>query len=90
MLMKISSKNQIVIPKAVLQRAGLGENHVYFDVEYEEGRIVLKPMRVEEQIAPEALARFEAKELKRERGDRAYASMDSLIRDLHRRHPKKR
>ena len=90
MLMKISSKNQIVIPKAVLERAGLGKDDVYFDVDYKEGRIMLTPMEVEEKISPEALARFEAKMAKREPGDRVYKSMDAFIEDLHRRHPRKR
>ena len=89
MLVKRSSKNQIVIPKAVLERAGLDKGDVYFDVDYREGEIVLKPMEVEEKISPEALARFEAKMLKREPGDRVYKSMDVLIKDLHQRHSRK-
>ena len=89
MLMKISSKNQIVIPKAVLERAGLGKDDVYFDVEYEKGCIRLKPMQVEEKIAPEVLARFEAKMMKREPGDRVYKSMDEALRDL-KKHTKRR
>ena len=37
-----------------------------------------------EQIAPEAIARFKTKVLKGQAGDRAYGSMDALIKDLKR------
>jgi hypothetical protein len=43
MLAKLTSKNQVTIPKKVLSRL---PNVDYFDVEYREGLIVLKPVRV--------------------------------------------
>ena len=86
MLVKRSTKNQISIPKAVLDRAGLDENDVYFDVEYESGRIVLIPMHVEEKISKEALERFEAKSLIKESGDKVYGSMDAAVKGLNRKH----
>jgi bifunctional DNA-binding transcriptional regulator/antitoxin component of YhaV-PrlF toxin-antitoxin module len=43
MLAKLTSKNQITIPKKVLSELGEVE---YFDVEYREGVVVLKPVRV--------------------------------------------
>ena len=85
MLVKRSSKNQIALPKSVLERAGIGENDLYFDVEYENGRIVLTPMQLEEKIPPEVLARFEERTLKREPGDKSYSSMDEAVRGLRRR-----
>ena len=86
MLVKRSSKNQISIPKAVLDRAGLDENDVYFDVGYENGRIILVPMHVEEKISKEAVERFETMALKQESGDRVYSSMDDAIKGLNRKH----
>ncbi len=85
MLVKRSSKNQIAIPKAILKRAGLGPNDRYFDVVYSAGRIILRPMELEEKIPPEALARFRAKVIKGQPGDRAFHSMEGLIKDLKRR-----
>ncbi len=85
MLVKKSIKNQIVIPKAVLERAGLAATDVYFDIEYEAGRIILKPMQVEEKIPVEVLDQFEARTLKREPGDKTYASTPELIKDLPRK-----
>jgi hypothetical protein len=84
MLVKRSSKNQVAIPKAILERAGLGPRDTYFDVAYRHGAIVLQPVEIEEKIAPEALARFEARALRRKPGDREYPSMEALITDLHR------
>ena len=84
MLVKRSRKNQISIPKAILDRAGLGPEDLYFDVEYSNGQIALTPMQLEEKIPRETLARFEARTLKREPGDRTHRSMDELIRNLHR------
>jgi len=90
MLVKRSRKNQVALPKAVLDRAGLGPEDVYFSVVYKGGAIILRPVEIEEKIPPEALARFEADALKRKPGDRVYGSMDELIKDLHRpRRPKK-
>jgi bifunctional DNA-binding transcriptional regulator/antitoxin component of YhaV-PrlF toxin-antitoxin module len=42
MLAKLTSKNQITIPKEILSRL---EKVAYFDVEYKEGAIILKPVR---------------------------------------------
>jgi bifunctional DNA-binding transcriptional regulator/antitoxin component of YhaV-PrlF toxin-antitoxin module len=84
MLVKRSRKNQVAIPKAILERAGLSEEDQYFDMMYHAGRIILTPVQLEEKIPPEALARFEAKALKREPGDRVYQSTAELIEDLHR------
>lgn len=83
MLVKRSVKNQVAIPKALLERAGLGPEDVYFDMEYEGGRIILKPMQVEEKLPPEALARFKKRALKRGPGDRVYRSMEEAIEGLH-------
>ena len=83
-LVKRSRKNQVALPKAILEQAGLGPEDVYFRIGYQHGAIILRPVDIEEKIPPEAIARFEAKALKRERGDRVFTSMEDLIRDLHR------
>lgn len=44
MLAKITSKNQLTLPKAVVQQIGKTE---YFDVSLENGRIVLTPVHVQ-------------------------------------------
>jgi hypothetical protein len=43
MLAKMTSKNQITLPKAVVTRVAAAD---YFDVEVVEGRIVLTPVRI--------------------------------------------
>ena len=43
MLAKLTSKNQLTLPKAVLSAIGKVE---YFDVTEDDGRIVLTPLRV--------------------------------------------
>ncbi len=40
---KLTSKNQITIPKSVMAKL---PNVRYFDVDYADGRILLKPLRV--------------------------------------------
>lgn len=84
MLVKRSRKNQVAIPKALLERAGLGPEDVYFSIAYKAGAIILRPVEIEEKISPEALARFRAKVLKGQPGDRAFPSMAALIKDLKR------
>lgn len=44
MLAKLTSKNQITLPKAIVQQV---EQTQYFEVRIENGRIVLTPMRVQ-------------------------------------------
>ena len=45
MLSKLTSKNQITIPKKVLSELG---DVKYFDVDYRDGLVVLKPVKVYE------------------------------------------
>lgn len=44
MLAKLTSKNQLTLPKAVVQAVGSAE---YFDVEVREGQVVLTPVRIQ-------------------------------------------
>jgi hypothetical protein len=44
MLAKITSKNQLTLPKAVVAAVGATE---YFDVEVRQGQIVLTPVRIQ-------------------------------------------
>ena len=48
MLAKMTSKNQITLPKAVVSKLALTD---YFDVEVEGGRIVLTPVRIQKADA---------------------------------------
>jgi translation initiation factor IF-1 len=44
MLAKITSKNQLTLPKSITQAVGAAE---YFDVEARDGQIVLTPVRIQ-------------------------------------------
>ena len=44
MLAKLTSKNQLTLPKAAVQAVGAAE---YFDVAVREGQIVLTPVRIQ-------------------------------------------
>ena len=44
MLAKMTSKNQLTLPKSVTQAVGAGE---YFDVETRAGQIILTPVRIQ-------------------------------------------
>jgi bifunctional DNA-binding transcriptional regulator/antitoxin component of YhaV-PrlF toxin-antitoxin module len=46
MLAKLTSKNQLTLPKRVLEAVGTSAPPVYFEVAVEDGRIVLTPARV--------------------------------------------
>lgn len=48
MLAKLTSKNQLTLPKAVISRIGPVE---YFEVSSEDGRIVLTPVRLQQAAA---------------------------------------
>lgn len=46
MLAKLTAKNQLTLPKRALDSLGLGPSPGYFEVEVEDGRIILTPARV--------------------------------------------
>jgi bifunctional DNA-binding transcriptional regulator/antitoxin component of YhaV-PrlF toxin-antitoxin module len=54
MLAKITSKNQITIPKAIMEHLPAAE---YFDLELKEGVIIMQPV----QVAPIGLEAIRAK-----------------------------
>ncbi len=69
MLTKLTRGNQITIPKPIIEKAHLKSGNDYLDVEYREGVIYLKPVEVEERIAPEVFEKFQKQALKKERDD---------------------
>jgi len=69
MLTKLTRGNQITIPKPIIEKAHLKSGNDYLDVEYREGVIYLKPVEVEERIAPEVFEKFQKQVSKKERDD---------------------
>ncbi len=69
MLTKLTRGNQITIPRPIIKKAHLKSGVDYLQVEYCDGIIHLKPIEVEERIAPETLEKFQKQILKRERED---------------------
>lgn len=51
MLAKLTSKNQLTLPKSVVQALGVAE---YFDVEVRDGQLVLTPVRIQRADAVRA------------------------------------
>ncbi|MGZ5052536.1 MAG: hypothetical protein ACXWAS_15920 [Methylobacter sp.] len=51
MLAKLTSKNQLTLPKSAVQSVGQAE---YFDVTVEAGRIILTPVRIQQADAVRA------------------------------------
>ena len=69
MLTKLTRGNQITIPKPIVEKAHLKPGSDYLEVEYRAGIIYLKPIEVEERIAPEIFEKFQKQMLKKEMGD---------------------
>jgi len=69
MLTKLTRGNQITIPKPIIEKAHLKAGSDYLEVEYRGGLIYLKPVEVEERIAPEIFEKFQKQALRKERGD---------------------
>jgi bifunctional DNA-binding transcriptional regulator/antitoxin component of YhaV-PrlF toxin-antitoxin module len=85
MIVRRSGRNQVAIPKKLIQQAGLGERDVFFDIEYAGGYFILRPVEFEEKIPREVLERFKAKALKQGVGDQSFSSMEELIEELDRK-----
>ena len=69
MLTKLTRGNQITIPRPIIEKAHLKSGVDYLQVEYIGGVIYLKPVEVEERIAPEIFEKFQKQVLKKEKGD---------------------
>ena len=69
MLTKRTRGNQITIPKEIVMKARLKETDEYFDIVYEHGVIIIKPVEIEDRIPPEAYEKLIRRGLKREPGD---------------------
>lgn len=69
MLAKLTRGNQLTIPKAIVEKAGLKAGNDYLEVEYAEGIIYIRPVDIEERISPETYERFKEKVLREEKGD---------------------
>jgi len=69
MLTKRTRGNQITIPKEIIAKASLKETDKYFDVVYNHGVILIKPVEIEERISPESYEKLIRHGLKREPGD---------------------
>lgn len=87
-------KNQVTIPKKVLERAGLlalKDEERYFDVEVKDNIILLKPVTVivEERIPQEKWQKFEDWATKIEKGDKFYDSAKKATEFLKKRIRKK-
>lgn len=79
MVAKMTIKNQITIPKKILERAGLAalkQEERYFDVEVKDNAILLKPVTVTvEEIIPEKQwQKFEHWASRPEKGDKTFES----------------
>ena len=83
-LIKRSPKNQVVIPKAILDQAGMTSEDTYLKIDFNKqlGVIILQPVSIEEKIPTDALERFEAKVVKGQPGDRRFPTMDAALKHL--------
>lgn len=79
MLAKISAKNQLTLPKKVVEKLGFAPHEEkYMDVELAGNKIVLKPVvvSIEERIPDEQWNKFRQWALKGEDGDVAFESLE--------------
>lgn len=69
MLTKMTRNNQVTIPRAIVNQIGLRAGSDYLEVVYNNGRIVMKPVTIEEKIPVEALRKLVKRAGQRRRGD---------------------
>ena len=86
-IVKRTAKNQVVIPKVILQQAGIDSDDTYLKVDYDPklGAIVLRPVAIEEKIPVASMDRFEERVVKGQPGDQECPTMDAAITHLRRR-----
>jgi AbrB family looped-hinge helix DNA binding protein len=94
-LVKVGSKNQVVIPKAVRAKLQIKPGD-YVDVSFQNDQAVLTRKKVvdypvtDEPVGPKTKAAIEkaTKEVKTGKGQGPFKSAEDLIDDLHRRSSK--
>ena len=84
MLVKRTRGNQVSIPKRLLERAKISDDDRFFDAEYRNGVIVLKPVIVEEKISDNAYKELLRWAAKTEPGDKVFASGREAVEHLKR------
>lgn len=94
MVTKMTIKNQVTIPKKILEKAGLSglkDEDRYFDVNLRNNAIILKPVTllVEERIPEEQWQKFEGYISKVEKGDKVFDSVKHAAYFLKKRAKKK-
>ena len=94
MVAKLTVKNQLTIPKKILERAGLSnieDNERYFDIEVKDTTIILKPVRVivEERIPEKQWQKFENWASKVGNGDVSFDSGEEANEFLKKRTKKR-
>ena len=94
MVTKMTIKNQVTIPKKILEKAGLSglkDEERYFDVNLRDNTIVLKPVTVlvEDRIPEEKWQKFEGYVSKIEKGDKVFDSAKNAADFLKKRAKKK-
>ena len=91
MLAKISRKNQLTLPKKIVEKMGFLEGEEkYVDVEVKENRVIMRPVTVtvEEKFSPEQAAKFRAWALDHEK-DVVFDSAEKATEFLKKRIKKK-
>lgn len=90
MITKMTIKNQITIPKKILERMGLchlRDEERYFDVEIKDNSIFLKPVIVviEERIPEKQWRKFEDWAVKVDKNDKVFDSAEDAVEFLRKR-----
>ncbi len=94
MVTKMTTKNQLTIPKKVLEQAGLSDlkdDERYFDIEVKNCTILLKPVKliIEERMPEKQWRKFENQATKIEKGDKIFDSTDAATEFLRNKIKKK-
>lgn len=94
MITKMTVKNQITLPKKILERMGLShlkDEERYFDVEIKNRGILLKPVivTIEERIPEKQWSKFENWAVKTNKEDKVFDSAEDAVDFLKKKIKKK-
>ena len=85
MLAKITRGNQVTIPKEIVKQAHLEGSELYLEVSYKQGVIFMKPVVVEERIAPEQYEKLLKLALREDKDDLKFDSAKEAVGYLKKR-----
>lgn len=88
-IVKLNTRNQISIPKEVIEKVTLGEERVFKVVANDQNQIIVTPISTEPILPQAAIDAMVAETIQTTKKAKSYRSLDTMFHDLDKSKEKK-